>query len=117
GFAAARDGSRISGNISGVRTDGISALAGGSERDGYENVTLDLAAEHRINDAFSVFGSLLYIDAQSEFDGTDPVTWENLPNDPDSREMAKMMAARRSEEHTSELQSRENLVCRLLLEK
>src|SRR5215475_2773324 len=27
------------------------------------------------------------------------------------------VAARRSEEHTSELQSRENLVCRLLLEK
>src|SRR5690606_41841069 len=27
------------------------------------------------------------------------------------------MAANRSEEHTSELQSRENLVCRLLLEK
>src|SRR5690606_40640631 len=27
------------------------------------------------------------------------------------------MAAARSEEHTSELQSRENLVCRLLLEK
>src|SRR5690606_42139042 len=28
-----------------------------------------------------------------------------------------MMSAGRSEEHTSELQSRENLVCRLLLEK
>src|SRR5690606_39783192 len=28
----------------------------------------------------------------------------------------KMMASERSEEHTSELQSRENLVCRLLLE-
>ena len=28
-----------------------------------------------------------------------------------------MIAASRSEEHTSELQSRENLVCRLLLEK
>src|SRR5690606_42018214 len=27
------------------------------------------------------------------------------------------LSARRSEEHTSELQSRENLVCRLLLEK
>src|SRR5690606_39570549 len=27
------------------------------------------------------------------------------------------IASRRSEEHTSELQSRENLVCRLLLEK
>src|SRR5690606_40214736 len=33
-------------------------------------------------------------------------------------ELAKQLAeARRSEEHTSELQSRENLVCRLLLEK
>src|SRR5690606_42158035 len=30
---------------------------------------------------------------------------------------AQMKLARRSEEHTSELQSRENLVCRLLLEK
>src|SRR5690606_40493981 len=29
----------------------------------------------------------------------------------------KMIVATRSEEHTSELQSRENLVCRLLLEK
>src|SRR5690606_10275122 len=29
----------------------------------------------------------------------------------------RRMPARRSEEHTSELQSRENLVCRLLLEK
>src|SRR5690606_9751408 len=29
----------------------------------------------------------------------------------------KIMSAPRSEEHTSELQSRENLVCRLLLEK
>src|SRR5690606_40550628 len=29
----------------------------------------------------------------------------------------KPIAQRRSEEHTSELQSRENLVCRLLLEK
>src|SRR5436309_6683915 len=34
-----------------------------------------------------------------------------LPEQPESAEM------RRSEEHTSELQSRENLVCRLLLEK
>src|SRR5690606_41201531 len=29
----------------------------------------------------------------------------------------RILAATRSEEHTSELQSRENLVCRLLLEK
>src|SRR5690606_10721962 len=33
------------------------------------------------------------------------------------KRLAYAMLARRSEEHTSELQSRENLVCRLLLEK
>src|SRR5690606_2885102 len=31
--------------------------------------------------------------------------------------LRRLLRARRSEEHTSELQSRENLVCRLLLEK
>src|SRR5690606_41297623 len=36
--------------------------------------------------------------------------WKSMP--PEERERA-----RRSEEHTSELQSREKLVCRLLLEK
>src|SRR5690606_42015020 len=36
---------------------------------------------------------------------------------PPARPPAPAMAAARSEEHTSELQSRENLVCRLLLEK
>src|SRR5690606_41585609 len=34
-----------------------------------------------------------------------------------SEDSPKRKAAKRSEEHTSELQSRENLVCRLLLEK
>src|SRR5436309_7902368 len=33
------------------------------------------------------------------------------------RKQDRTLDARRSEEHTSELQSRENLVCRLLLEK
>src|SRR5690606_42156954 len=33
------------------------------------------------------------------------------------REVEDCLLAHRSEEHTSELQSRENLVCRLLLEK
>src|SRR2546430_10708284 len=32
-------------------------------------------------------------------------------------EAARLLAAERSEEHTSELQSQSNLVCRLLLEK
>src|SRR5690606_42156404 len=36
---------------------------------------------------------------------------------PGERDQRALLIARRSEEHTSELQSRENLVCRLLLEK
>src|SRR5436309_7854444 len=35
----------------------------------------------------------------------------------ESRRIVSLQATSRSEEHTSELQSRENLVCRLLLEK
>src|SRR5690606_39340680 len=35
----------------------------------------------------------------------------------EARKLAKSKQPARSEEHTSELQSRENLVCRLLLEK
>src|SRR5690606_40773930 len=38
-------------------------------------------------------------------------------DDPDNEEINKRNVGKRSEEHTSELQSRENLVCRLLLEK
>lgn len=94
GFTGAKEGSKIAGNISGFRTDGISARAGGWERDGYENVTLDLAAEHRINEAFSVFGSLLYIDAKVEYDNVDQITYAPLPNDPDSYELATMMGGR-----------------------
>src|SRR6266511_960647 len=36
---------------------------------------------------------------------------------PPLRDLARQAGCRRSEEHTSELQARENLVCRLLLEK
>src|SRR5690606_41048177 len=46
---------------------------------------------------------------------------EMVAENPDSwtlSELAEIVAiVRRSEEHTSELQSRENIVCRLLLEK
>src|SRR5207302_10036798 len=42
---------------------------------------------------------------------------EALAKLPHSRDQIASVEASRSEEHTSELQSRENLVCRLLLEK
>lgn len=68
GFAGAKDDSKIAANLSAFRTDGISAAAGFPERDGYQNLTFDLAAEHRINEAFSVFGSFLHIKAKGEYD-------------------------------------------------
>src|SRR5438034_6636082 len=42
-----------------------------------------------------------------------PVTWASIP----FPVLAGLLPARRSEEHTSELQSHSDLVCRLLLEK
>src|SRR5690606_41691167 len=43
--------------------------------------------------------------------------WTTSLSDTIRRFFSRMPLAGRSEEHTSELQSRENLVCRLLLEK
>src|SRR5690606_39733190 len=49
--------------------------------------------------------------------GTEEDYWKIWPRLPrETRDYVPLMLAR-SEEHTSELQSRENLVCRLLLEK
>src|SRR5690606_40028186 len=47
------------------------------------------------------------------------VTWTQTVCEPTSASLVLQQPSRknRSEEHTSELQSRENLVCRLLLEK
>lgn len=94
GFSGAKDGSRIAANLSAFRTKGISALAGGWERDGYRNVTFDLAADHRINEAFSVFGSLLYIDAKTEFDNWDLFTGDPLPNDATTYGTTETMSGR-----------------------
>lgn len=68
GFAGAIDDSTVAANLTGLRTDGISAASAGTERDGYQNVTFDIAAEHRVSDILSVFGSGLYIDADGSFD-------------------------------------------------
>lgn len=87
GLAGAGGGSRIAANASGFRTDGISSADGFPERDGYDNLTLDLAAEHRINEAFSVFGSLLYVDARAAYDDDGA---DNLVN----QGVSEMMAGR-----------------------
>src|SRR5690606_40911675 len=49
-----------------------------------------------------------------------PLTFRDLPQAPITKgsfTATHQISSTRSEEHTSELQSRENLVCRLLLEK
>lgn len=84
GFSAANEGSRVTANISGLRTDGISAADGFPEKDGYDNVTLDLAVEQRISEAFSVFGSALHVDAKADFDNGVPIE-DDLTNRNKSR--------------------------------
>src|SRR5699024_12320744 len=57
----------------------------------------------------------LLADFQSDLSGRCAVWDEYCPGSPDDRKRCNL--AIRSEEHTSELQSRFDLVCRLLLEK
>ena len=94
GLTGSDSDSRFAANISGLHTDGISAADGFPERDGYENVTLDLNAEKRINEAFSVFGSVLHVDAKSDFDGYDIAPPYGLIDDPDNRNRVKTTAGR-----------------------
>src|SRR2546430_13386808 len=49
--------------------------------------------------------------------GAADVILQDTPPEAVARRGRELVAARRSEEHTSELQSQSNLVCRLLLEK
>ena len=68
GLRAANEQSKLSLNVIGFRTDGISAAAIGSERDGYENITGDFNVEHSFSESFSVFASGVYIDGKADFD-------------------------------------------------
>src|SRR5690606_39491274 len=75
-------------------------------------------ASGNVKDQETIFNESV-VALQNMEDGTEKA---KLANDLFGRSGAEMMpllngAAGRSEEHTSELQSRENLVCRLLLEK
>lgn len=94
GLTAADDRSRLAANISGLRTDGISAADGFPERDGYDNVTLDVTTERRINEAFSVFGSALYIDTKADFDGYDTNPPYGLVDDLENQGRSKTAAGR-----------------------
>src|SRR3712207_6923037 len=74
-----------------------------------------------LHDALPIFLSLVLLPSPAQAEGD----WEITPGSEDALERGLEWLARnqgpqgnwRSEEHTSELQSRQYLVCRLLLEK
>src|SRR3712207_8867993 len=66
--------------------------------------------------ATTISGGNPNLPAQSQNDWRFRVQWQ-LPQFTSIIERANFSAEKRSEEHTSELQSRQYLVCRLLLEK
>src|SRR2546427_7031821 len=74
-----------------------------------EVTKLRAALDHRIGEV-QLPEVILAVDAQVRF------SWIMLGREPRSTAELLMVYAR-SEEHTSELQSQSNLVCRLLLEK
>src|SRR2546430_13484228 len=65
----------------------------------------------------TLFRSQLQIDRAQEAAHHRPEDEADAEHRPHHAEALRPLLARRSEEHTSELQSQSNLVCRLLLEK
>src|SRR5690606_41581293 len=71
-----------------------------------------------MDERFAEFDVLVFGHSHIPWDTTTPSGLRLLnPGSPTDRRRQPVCTFMRSEEHTSELQSRENLVCRLLLEK
>src|SRR5438105_8295554 len=70
-----------------------------------------------LHDALPIFSSSGLAKLTQGCSGATPVSENWLRVEDQNRSFADRRGARRSEEHTSELQSRVELVCRLLLEK
>ncbi len=89
--AALADGSRFAAGVTGLTTDGISAADarnGNTERDGYDNVTVSLAGEKVLDQYLTAFGSLLYIDSETEFDDGGVLPTDNPDNVGKRRQLA-----------------------------
>src|SRR5690606_38049494 len=92
----------------------------GDYRDMFPNLFHDVAPHYQFRFYDVVNGSFpekasdcdAYLSTGSSFS-----VYENVPWIHQLADFVRTLADQRSEEHTSELQSRENLVCRLLLEK
>src|SRR5690349_23208063 len=62
-------------------------------------------------------GMIAFFDKIRQEEGSTPTPLTYLSTHPEPAQRIAHLRAMRSEEHTSELQSRRDLVCRLLLEK
>lgn len=62
---------RLRGGVAYYDTDGINIAREGSEKDGAENTTADLGLEWGVTDAWTLIASGQFVDATSDFDGTD----------------------------------------------
>src|SRR5437870_6846495 len=67
-----------------------------------------------LHDALPIFA---WAETESALLGADSLAERGKPSDRIGEQVGRLSSFRRSEEHTSELQSRGHLVCRLLLEK
>ncbi len=65
---AATDGSNISLSVQGINTDGFSAVAAGTEDDGYENLTISGRGEYFITPSAKIFFAARTVDADGEYD-------------------------------------------------
>jgi len=77
-----RQGFQLSGGLSYMGTDGINNSRLGTERDGADNTTLNLAAEWDVSESWLLAFSGLHVDASSDFDDFDYFV-TGLPADAD----------------------------------
>jgi len=75
GASTGTDAGGIVAQASYVRSRGIDAVRAGGERDGYENLTLSAKGVLRPSPASELGVVARYTDSETEFDGTDPVTF------------------------------------------
>jgi vitamin B12 transporter len=78
GFSAANDVVDVVTSVERYRTAGFSSADeryGNREKDGYDNTTASASVRYRVNDAFRLFGALRYARTQTNYDGSDPVSY------------------------------------------
>ena len=73
---------KVNASITHLNTDGTNIARNGSEKDGYENTSLDFSASRQITTNANLSGSLRYVDSSTDFDDIPFST--GLPADADN---------------------------------